>query len=135
MTIRPEGASNTTVFPSGWRLGSTPPGISQMPCVTGCGVGGGTAGVSAWATETRPSARSAMRARVDIHRSLHPPAIDDIVLVGTGARLVRGQENDELGDLHRKQAPLEALPVHQHRFALGRQPLVELAWRDDPTGS
>src|SRR5215469_9077087 len=63
---------------------------------------------------------------------LHPPAVHDVVLIRDRARLLRGEEDDDLRHLGRLQLALQALPGHDLGLALRCHPLLELTLRHDP---
>src|SRR6185437_6301445 len=64
----------------------------------------------------------------------HPPAIHDVVLIRAGARLLRGEEHDELRNLGGLEPALEALALVDLGFRLRRHPLLQLTLRHDPAG-
>src|SRR6185437_9132705 len=66
---------------------------------------------------------------------LYPAAIHDVMLIRAGARLLGGEKDDELRDLHRLELALQALPDHDLRLRLRRDPLLQLTLGHDPTGS
>jgi len=65
---------------------------------------------------------------------LDPTAIDDVVLVGAGATVVGGEEEDDAGDVVRNELPLEALALHDFGLTFGRQPQILLPLGHDPSG-
>jgi len=65
---------------------------------------------------------------------LDPTAIDDVVLVGAGAPVVDGEEEDDAGDVVRNELPLEALALHDFGLTFGRQPQILLPLGHDPSG-
>src|SRR6185437_2590923 len=65
---------------------------------------------------------------------LHPPAVHDVVLIRAGARLVGGEENDELRDLGGLELSLQALAAHDLGLRFRCDPFLELALRHDPSG-
>src|SRR5579883_2285316 len=64
---------------------------------------------------------------------LRPAAIDDVVLVGAGAAVVGGVEENDAGDVVGHELALEALALHELGLTFGRQPQILLPPGHDPS--
>src|SRR5438270_6833008 len=65
--------------------------------------------------------------------SLDPAAIDYVVLIGAGAAVVGGEEEDDAGDVVRYELALKALALHDFGLTFGRQPQILLPLGHDPS--
>src|SRR5438105_157478 len=64
---------------------------------------------------------------------LNPAPIDYVVLIGAGAAVVGGEEEDDAGDVVRYELALKALALHDFGLTFGRQPQILLPLGHDPS--